>query len=178
MKFRNYCVIIMGETKDCLVEIRKVSENEPNFLNAGGIFIATFTSAVEPKEMDSWFKLNQRNFMFFDLNPENSGYNILKKDINDGLFGFISKQVEDNSLQSRADKFLDEIVMSSETKTKKERIKKEIVIEEKLVTKEEISLMGEKEKNILMNEIIDEGTKIGFENLSKEKKKILQILAK
>lgn len=178
MKFRNYCVIIMGETKDCLVEIQKVSEKEPNFLEAGGIFIATFTSAVEPKEMNDWFKLNQRNFLFFDINPENSGHNFLKKDINDGLFGFIEKQVDDESLKNKTDKFIDEIIMSSDTKTKKERIKKVIVIKEKLITKEEIGEMDSDEKNILMNEIIDEGTKIGFENLSKEKKKILQILAK
>ena len=67
MKFRNYCVVIMGNTQNVFCEIEKVSETPPNVLDGGGIVVATFSSAIEIKELSEWFKLNNRNFLVFDL---------------------------------------------------------------------------------------------------------------
>jgi hypothetical protein len=85
----------MGNTKNVLPEIIKVSENEPNILDAKGILIATFTSNAEPRELSDYFKLNGRNFLIFDLNENNSGYHIAKEEINEGLFGFLREMGED-----------------------------------------------------------------------------------
>ena len=98
MKFRNYCVVIMGNTKDVIIEIEKVSEGKVNVLDAKGVLIATFSSNIEPKEMTDWFRLNKRSFLVFDLDPENSGFAIAKKEIHEGLFGFI----DDIDLQEKA----------------------------------------------------------------------------
>ena len=46
MRLRNYCVIIMGDTKDVFLEIEKVSDDKPNVLDAKGIVIATFSSTL------------------------------------------------------------------------------------------------------------------------------------
>ena len=54
MKFRNYCVVILGDTKNVKDEIQKVSETEPNVLDAKGIVIATFSSLMEPIELNDW----------------------------------------------------------------------------------------------------------------------------
>ena len=91
MKFRNYCVVIMGDTKNVFSEIEKISENKPNILDAKGIVIATFTSFVDIKEITAWFTLNDRNFLVFDLDKEYSGFHISKQEISDGLFGFLEK---------------------------------------------------------------------------------------
>ena len=89
MKFRNYCIVVMGDTLGVKEEIQKVSEITPNILDAKGILIATFSSIVEPNELTDWFKENNRSFMVFDLNKSVSGFNITKKEIHEGLFGFL-----------------------------------------------------------------------------------------
>jgi hypothetical protein len=60
----------MGDTKNVLPEIVKISETKPNILDSKGILIATFASIAEPKEITDYFKLNGRNFLVFDLNEE------------------------------------------------------------------------------------------------------------
>ena len=79
MGFRNYCIVIMGDTDNCLREIEKISEGKIRSLNAKGIVISTFTSNLEVEELDDWFKVNNRSFLVFDLNAKNSGFNFQKK---------------------------------------------------------------------------------------------------
>lgn len=116
MKFRNYCIVVMGDTKDVLGEIIKVSDTKPNVLDAKGILIATFSSLAEPRELTDYFKLNGRNFLIFDLNSQNSGFHMTKNEINEGLFGFL-KDMSDDMLKERTDSLIQEI--SSTTVTSK-----------------------------------------------------------
>ena len=119
MKFRNYCIVIMGNTLGVLNEIVKISETKPNILDAKGILIATFSSIAEPRELTDYFKLNDRNFLIFDLNAENSGYHITKSEINEGLFGFINNMTDD-TLRKRTNELINEI--SSSTITNKSHL--------------------------------------------------------
>ena len=89
MKFRNYCIVVMGDTLGVQAEIQKISETTPNVLDAKGILISTFSSLVELNELKEWFKENKRSFLIFDLDEESSGFNIMKKNVEDGLFGFL-----------------------------------------------------------------------------------------
>lgn len=116
MKFRNYCIVVMGDTKNVLGEIIKVAETKPNVLDAKGILIATFSSVAEPRELTDYFKLNGRNFLLFDLNSENSGYHMIKDEINEGLFGFL-KEMDEETLKQKTDNLIQEI--SSTTVTSK-----------------------------------------------------------
>lgn len=116
MKFRNYCIVVMGNTKDVLAEIIKISEIKPNVLDAKGVLIATFSSIAEPKELTEYFKSCNRNFLIFDLNPENSGFHITKPDINEGLFGFL-KEMNEDILNVKFNSLIEEI--SSTTVTTK-----------------------------------------------------------
>jgi hypothetical protein len=54
MKFRNYCVIILGNTSDAISEIEKVSDSKINILDAKGVYIATLHQ-----------KSHQRDYQFF-----------------------------------------------------------------------------------------------------------------
>ncbi len=164
MKFRNYCIVIMGDTKNAVDEILKISETKPNTLDAKGILISTFSSVAEPKELNDYFKLNNRNFLLFDLNPENSGFNITKPDINEALFGFLKYMSEDNLQQKTNELYLQ---LTSTT------IESKIVHLQPKIKIEDIDDMTIEDKNNLMNELIDKGV----ENLSDYDKKILSKLA-
>jgi hypothetical protein len=113
MKFRNYCIVVMGDTLGVQAEIQKISEIDPNILDAKGILIATFSSLAEPNEITEWFISNNRSFLVFDLDKESSGVNITKKDIHEGLFGFLRGL----NMDDMNDKFMKSIELSSETKT-------------------------------------------------------------
>ena len=110
MRFRNYCIVVMGasENESIKKEIEKVSDSKINILDARGIVIGTFTSALSTKELSDFFILNDRNFLLFDLSEENSGFNIIKKDIHEGLFGFL-KDLHEDILEDKAAEFLKEV---------------------------------------------------------------------
>lgn len=160
MKFKNYCVVIMGETENAISEIEKVSETKPNILNAKGIIIATITTFVDVKELTAWFTLNNRSFLVFDLDPENSGVFITNKKVYDGLFGFINKQSKNNDLINKTNDLLSEITTN--------------MIEETQDIEGDISEMSEKEKENMLNQIMDKGVV----NMTDYDKKIMVYLTK
>lgn len=171
MKFRNYCLVVMGNTKNILQEIVKISETKPNVLDAKGIVIATFTSNIEPRELSDFFRLNERTFLIFDLSPDNSGHHFVKDDINEGLFGFL-REMDDENLRQKAQDLIEEI-SSTTVSNKTSKIKQKIGGTEVEVSIDEIEKMTPREKNRLMNKLIDKGV----ENLSEYDKKILDKLA-
>ena len=168
MKMRNYCAVIMGETENAVEEIQTISETKVNLLNAKGIVITTFSSFVSPGEITDWLVLNNRNFLVFELTPENSGFFFTRKDILDGLFGFLLKS---ENLKEKSDE-LESIIKSEKGYfiVKEEQL---IPIEEQL-TEDDIYNMSRRDKDSLMNQLMDKGV----ENLSDFAKKILPLLAK
>jgi hypothetical protein len=167
MKFRNYCIVIVGNTKAVYPEIDKISENKPNFLDGKGMIISTFTSFMEPNELTDYFKLNNRNFLLFDLNKENSGFYITKPDIHEALFGFLETNTED-VLKLKAEDFLN--VMEIETSVVDESspsVKYSIKISD-------IKNMTMSEKEEMFNNFIDSGV----DNWSDYDKKIVELLIK
>lgn len=162
MKFRNYCIILMGEgLQEALPEIKKIAESDPNVLDAKGVLIATFSSFVEPAELTDYFKLNRRNFLLFDMDKENSGYNIMNVKLHDGLFGFVKMM----DLQAQVDRYK-QVVSETSGNT-------ETNYYESAYDLNEIEKMSPSEKNKLMDILIDKG----IENLSKYDKQILDKLA-
>lgn len=161
----------MGDTKDILHEIIKVSETKPNTLDAKGVFIATFTSNIEPRELSDYFKLNNRTFLIFDLSPDSSGFHFMKEEINEGLFGFLRDMGADNLKQKTRD--LIEQISSTTVTNKTLRIRDGRKLNEGGILIEDIDKMSLEERNNLMNKLIDKGP----ENLSEYDKKILDRLA-
>jgi hypothetical protein len=160
----------MGDTKDVVPEIVKIAETKPNILDSKGILIATFSSIAEPSEITDYFKLNKRNFLIFDLNKDNSGVFIGKPEIHDGLFGFLN-EYNDDVLKKKTEDLLSsvDVEYTSTTVNKKSKPTKT----DSLVSIESIDKMSPKEKNELMNKLIDKGVV----NLSEYDKKILTKLS-
>jgi hypothetical protein len=145
MKFRNYCLVVFGNTVGILKEVIQISEIEPNVLDAKGVSILTFTSNIEPRELNDYFRTNKRNFLLFDLNPDFSGFNFEKLDINDGLFGYL-KFMNEQTLQEKTNRLINEFEAPVEVKKTEE-----------LITVDDIDSMDSNEKNELLNILIDRG---------------------
>ena len=164
MKFRNYCIVVMGDTQNVLGEIIKVSDTKPNVLDAKGILIATFSSIAEPRELTDYFKLNGRNFLLFDLNSENSGFHMVKDEINEGLFGFL-KDMNDDTLKEKTNNLIHEIsstTVSRSFSTKDNQTDTIITLEEKLqlaVENEDYELAVKLRDEIAKKEKQDKKTK-------------------
>lgn len=178
MKFRAYCIIVLSETAGVLNEIIKISERNPSVIDGKGLFIATFVSTSTAEEITEYFKLNNRNFMVFELKTDTSGFHITKDNINEGLFGFL-KGFYDNEQNDMTNKLMEDIQMSSTTRNVKKnnldnKPKTKVTKDVLASTEEKISKMSKDEKSIYLNEIIDKGV----ENLTEEDKKILELLAK
>ncbi len=160
MKFKNYCVLLMGRTEGSALEIEKISDSKPNILNAKGLVIATFTSFVSVQEISAWFKMNKRSFFVFELNDETSDCFIDKVAIQEGLFGFL-KNVDKDKLEEKTTEFLGAVGM-------------EVPKVENELTESDIMGLTQDEKDDLLNKFIDNGC----ENLTEEDKKIINLLSK
>lgn len=169
MKFRNYCMVVVGNTKAVYPEIDKVSEGKPHYLDGKGMIIATFTSFMDPSELTDYFTFNNRNFLLFDLNKEYSGYFITKPDIHEALFGFL-KNMDEEELKNKSVDFLNVLKNDSATTT----AYTETIATKCLITEKDIDVMTKVEKQDLFNKIID----AGVENLTEHDKKILDLLVK
>jgi hypothetical protein len=162
----------MGDTLGAQEEIIKVSEIKPNVLDAKGIMIATFSSIIAPSELTEWFTSRNRSFLLFDLDETSSGFNITKKEIHEGLFGFL----KDVNVNQMSEDFLRTINLSSDTKATKTETKK--TKKQNKVTNIldplKIEKMSTYEKDELLNKLIDNG----IEKLSEHDKTLLPLLAK
>lgn len=163
MKFRNYCLVVFGNTAGIMSEVISVSEIEPNVLDAKGVSVVTFTSNIEPKELNDYFRMNNRNFLIFDLNQEHSGFNFQKRDIMSGLFGYL-KQMTPEILKEKSDMLMKEFSQAEI---------ESVSVNQKSVSVKQLSKMSSDEKNELLNTLIEKGIN---KTLTENDEKILKIL--
>ena len=166
MKFRNYCIVIMGDTLDVVMEIESIADSKPNVLDAKGVLISTFTSFAEPRELTDFFKQKNRNFLIFDLNSDNSGVNIVKENIHQGLFGFLAANTDDE-LRQRTQDLIHELTSTTVANTVQDEEKP------KSILLNDIDDMSQEEREFLLNKLLDKGP----DRLSPYDKKILEKLA-
>lgn len=160
------------DKENIIAHIQKLSKIELNVLDAKGIMIVTFTSPFTASELTELLMLSNISFLIFDLNKSNSGFHITKKEIHDGLFGYL-KQI---NLEKITDELIDEINLSMNKRHIKVKTKdvKNVKVYEKKITLDDIKKMTVKEKEEIQNKIIDNGV----ENMTQYDKKILKNLWK
>jgi len=198
MVFKDYCIVIMGETEGALVEIKKICDDNPKVLNAKGILIATFNSVADAKELEDYFTSLDRSFFLFEVGAENTGYNIKNKKIHEGLFSHIESEL--NDLTEKSNRLMDELekggypplpddikkmIYDSKSGTTKENIPEwkiggginltEVKVDSEVrINKSYYNNLSEKEKDETINNIIDKG----YSNLTDLDKQILDFLTK
>jgi len=183
MKFRNYCIVVMGDFKTVKDDIVKVAEGKPRYIDAKGILIATFASVATPAELQDFFTFDGRSFFLFDLEKDVSGYNMDNEGLHKHLFGYLSNQ--ESQLKEMSERLMDDI--SSATTNNSEGVHNDISSEgwsegpkqrrgrvtPNIKPKIHINDMTKKERESVINKILDKG----FEKLTNSDKDILKRLS-
>tara|TARA_R110000782_G_scaffold141971_3_gene234680 strand:- start:529 stop:1050 length:522 start_codon:yes stop_codon:yes gene_type:complete len=166
MKFRNYCIVVMGKMGTVKDEIIKIAETKPRYLDATGILMATFASVAEPAELEEFFKKDGRSFFIFDLNKENSAYHLDNLSFNKHLFGDALEREE--KVREMSARIMEEISGSTPNINGITEIKgmPKIKIDPKIVVED----LSPREREDLVNEIFDKGV----EKMTKSDKKLLK----
>ena len=152
MKFRNYCIVVMGNMEGVKDDIIKIAETKPRYIDAKGILIATFASIGEPAELEDFFNLNGRSFFLFDTDKSNSGYNLDNPKLQNHLFGHL---MEEGVMKEMSEKIMEDI--SATTSDNVARVVKPKAKTTKTETKVDYSEMTIKEREVLVNKILDKG---------------------
>ncbi len=184
MKFRNYCIVVMGSMESVKDDIVKVAESKPRYIDAKGVLIATFASVASPAELQDFFNFNGRSFFLFDLDRDNSAVHMDNEKLNNHLFSFLVGE-DGSKLKEMSERLMDDIsattkenksVQATEDLTNELRkrladlAKKSDEIEDTVSNKLHINDMSKKERESVVNRILDKG----FERLSKSDKVILK----
>ena len=179
MNLKNYCIVVIGDTEGILPEILKISDSKPKKINSVGIFICTFISVADAKELEDYFKSLGRNFFLFEVGANNSGYSINNKDKHDGLFKDMEKNF--NDLKSKSDRIMDEIAESLQNSGNTEedtpvinfKMETKTVKSDTRPNKSYYNNLSISEKETMINEILDKG----IDNISDFDKKVLDIIS-
>ena len=168
MKFRNYCIVVMGNMEAVKDDIIKIAESKPRYLDAKGILIATFASVAEPSELKDFFNFNGRSFLLFDLDKDFSGYHLDNEKLNTHLFGYLAEQGD--KLREMSERLMDDLSASTQDK----KIVSDIKPKTKIAPKIHYSELNKKERENLVNNIIDKYKSIGISKITDSDKNILQ----
>jgi hypothetical protein len=183
MKFRNYCIIAMGKMDGIKNDIVKVAESKPRYIDAKGILIATFSSVVEPSELKDFLNFNNRSFFLFDLNENNSGCHLDNEKLNHHLFGYLMdtedklKDMSDRLADAVSDAVRDRLddVGEADTEYVSATTRNSGYVKPIRSKKSGIKLtnMSNKDKETLLNGILDKG----FKKITESDMKILKKLS-
>lgn len=145
MEFKNYCIVVMGQTDGVLTEINKVSEKLLGIMDGKGLVISTFVSNMEINELTDFFKESKRNFLLFTIDSKTSGFNFLSPKIQEELFS----KIEPNELKEMTSKLINELKIN--------KIDKNLVKKEEL-SEEQIKKLSKDDRDAKISEILDKGT--------------------
>lgn len=169
MKFRNYCIVVMGNMEAVKDDIIKIAESKPRYLDAKGILIATFASVAEPSELKDFFNFNGRSFLLFDLDEDFSGYHLDNEKLNTHLFGHLSEQSD--RLREISERLMNDLSAHTQDKKIVNDIKPKAF---ETYPKIHYSELNKKERENLVNDIIDKYQSIGISKITDSDKNILQ----
>jgi hypothetical protein len=184
MIFKNYCLILLGkfDKEVAFEELNKISEVKINYIYTTGLYIATFSTIMTPKEMKNLLKTCKNNYFIFELNEDVTSFNLQDKTVENGLFSFLG----DIDLDEMSKNFINdindtndipeihEIKYGDEINGYNKTNDKIIFNNHKIDITEFISSLSKDEKEALFNELIDKGV----DKLSDLDKRLLTLLSK
>jgi len=89
MRFKNYCVVVIGKVDGVRDLISKITETELRCLEQKGVFIGTFSCIMSAKELKDILDRESKTFFVFEVGDESNAYQIGRADIHEQLFAHI-----------------------------------------------------------------------------------------
>lgn len=168
MKFRNYCIVALGDVDGILPLISKISETEIRKLAQTGVLICTFSSVVEAAEIKELIDGDKRTFFVFEVGADNTSYKIGREEIHNQLFSFI-EEGGGELLGLMTNRLINDIKSTNDSQSGvtigKSSIEDEIADVSKLT-----KVQKQKEIDILLDK--------GLDNLSEKEREFLDLLTK
>lgn len=172
MKFRNYCIVALGDIEGIMDVISRVSETKARKLEQKGVLICTFSSVMEPNELKELIGQSKRTFFIFEVGNDSAAYQVGREDIHDQLFGYIERGGEE-VINFMTDKLMNDIGETSgkmtggtHNGTQFEEEEEDDVIDVTQLTK----VQKQKEIDFLLDK--------GLKNLNTKEKELLDLLTK
>lgn len=188
MVFKHYCAVFLNPNENLNKEVTKISEGPIRVMRGKGITLCTFTSVVDVRVLDEYFKSYELNFLLFELDDNTSAFNFNDKDKENNLFGFMSDINKYKDFEDISNKLLDDIVndnifdksnyysgiTNSPDKyyNRLNKTSKNYYTDDEYID-EEIKDLTKSEINEKVNKIIDKG----LHNLTEYDKKMLEKLS-
>lgn len=171
MRFKNYCIVALGEINGIMNIISRVSETKVRKLEQKGVLICTFSSVLEPNELKELIGSEDKTFFIFEIGTDSTSYQIGRKDIHNQLFGYIESGGEEvikfmtNKLISDINETIDKMTDVTNNGTQFEKEDDNIIDVTKLT-----KIQKQKKIDILLDK--------GLNNLNTKEKKLLDLLTK
>lgn len=175
MYFTSYCLVLLGDVSGGKEDVKRIAESQVNFLEANGLVIATFYSAVNIKELTNYFKLNKRNFLIFNMDDNNYGAFLKDENINYKLFESFKNDLNNKTalISEEIEKYNESLYATSKsgsTTSHKLKLNQESIDD---TTISYLSGLSFNEKMVLIDELLDKG-----DGLTEIDKKYIEILSK
>lgn len=110
MIFKHYCAVFFNPTEGLNLEVSKISEGAPKIIPGRNISIFTFTSIVEVRVLTEYFQSYDRNFLIFDLDKDSSGFNLVDKEKENDLFGFLKDNKSTKEYEDLSNMLMDDFI--------------------------------------------------------------------
>ena len=170
MKFRNYCIVALGDVDGILPLLSKISETEIRKLAQTGVLICTFSSVVEAAEIKELINRDKRTFFIFEVGADNSAYQIGREEIHNQLFSFM-EDGGDELLSLMTNKLINDIKSTNDSQSGITISKSSIEEDEDLL---DVSKLNKNQKQKEIDNLLDKG----LDNLSEKEKEFLDLLTK
>jgi len=157
MEVKNYCLIVIENTKGLKSDIIKIAEGRPRLLDTPSFALATFSSAFDVNELKELFSHGGRSVIIFEIEDGKYGALLNDKLKHDFVFGHIQEFGKEIA-KDMTDKLVGSYL--SDTKEKVSEEKEDI----------DITKLTEEEKMQIRDAIYDKG----YENIDDEDKKMLE----
>jgi hypothetical protein len=113
MVVKNFCVVFFTPIDGCTDEILDISISTPRIMKGKGISMLTFSSAIDIESITDYLTENNRNFLLFDLDKLSSGVNFTDKQKENEFFGFINDNNDYSEFERYTNDLLDDLVKSN-----------------------------------------------------------------
>jgi hypothetical protein len=151
---KSYCIIGLGDITGITKILAEISETDVAYVSGSGLVIATFATVFKIPEMEDLLKEEEKSYIIFEMTPGFYSAFIKDDNLQEKLFGGI---IDNRGLYGN---------ISDSAETIMDILGKKVAGEDYFIKSEEIEPD--------MDDILDRINEVGYENITKQEKKLLK----